>query len=149
MKTIQHASGPSGSAKEEYRTLYAASRRQGSFSGTEFPLFERGLPFTKTRPGVFIACVALVALLAVNCAPVMAQVIYGAIVGTVTDATGATVGGATIKVISVNTNDVRTATTGASGTYSVPNIPLDNIEWKYSRRALNSSFPAAWKSRLT
>src|SRR5436309_571915 len=52
-----------------------------------------------------------------------AQVIYGTIVGTVVDGSGAPVPGATIRVVSLGTNNVRTTFSGPAGSYSVPNLP--------------------------
>ena len=49
--------------------------------------------------------------------PMMAQSFYGGIAGTVTDATGAIVPGATVTVTNLGTNEVRTAQSGASGEY--------------------------------
>ena len=61
-------------------------------------------------------------LIAVLCVPVNAQVIYGTIVGTVTDASGAAIPGATVKITSLGTNEIRTASTSGSGTYSFANL---------------------------
>ncbi len=69
------------------------------------------------------ALFALAATVILASAPATAQVIFGSIVGTVTDPTEATVPGATVTVTSQGTNDVRTTVTGPAGTYSVPNLP--------------------------
>jgi hypothetical protein len=81
--------------------------------------------FINTRAGMFITvlCLALTALFVIMCVPARAQVIYGNIVGTVTDASGATVAGATVKIKSLATNEVREVSTSAAGTYSVTNLP--------------------------
>jgi len=52
-----------------------------------------------------------------------AQVIFGTVVGTVVDSSAAPVPGATVRVISLATNEVRTTVSGGAGTYSVPNLP--------------------------
>jgi hypothetical protein len=65
----------------------------------------------------------VLALLVGSLAPTVAQVIFGTVVGTVVDTSSAAVPGATIRVISVNTNEVRTTISGSGGTYSVPNLP--------------------------
>src|SRR5579863_7891119 len=52
----------------------------------------------------------------------------GSIAGTITDASGATVPGATITAKNQATTSVRTATTDTSGTYSIPNLPVGNYE---------------------
>jgi hypothetical protein len=50
-----------------------------------------------------------------------AQVIFGTLLGTMTDPSGAPSPGATIRVISSSTDEDCTAISG-SGTYSVPNL---------------------------
>ncbi len=86
---------------------------------------ERGSRLLTARglTALAVASVMVVALTAIICAPVRAQVIYGAIVGTVTDASGGAVPGADVKVTSLGTNEVRTGSTSAAGTYSFPNLP--------------------------
>jgi len=56
------------------------------------------------------------------CANAAAQVRFGSIVGTVADASGATVSGATVKLINRDTNQTRTIQTSSAGTYSFPNL---------------------------
>src|SRR5258707_6618299 len=69
-----------------------------------------------------VIAVALVAtLLTGRTAP--AQGTTGSITGTVTDASGAAVPGATVTVTQTSTNDVHTATTSDSGFYTVPQLP--------------------------
>src|SRR5262245_30624195 len=51
-----------------------------------------------------------------------AQATFGTITGSVTDSTGAVVPGAAIEVTNEGTNATRTITSGASGTYEVPNL---------------------------
>ena len=50
------------------------------------------------------------------------QATFGTITGTVTDPTGATVPNTEVQVTNEGTNLTRTATTGESGTYEVPNL---------------------------
>ena len=52
-----------------------------------------------------------------------AQNLYGALVGNVTDTTGAALPGATVTATNTGTNLTREVVTNASGGYSVPNIP--------------------------
>ena len=52
-----------------------------------------------------------------------AQALYGSIVGTVTDATGAAVPGATVTVVQTQTSQTRTATTNGAGAYNFPTLP--------------------------
>jgi hypothetical protein len=73
------------------------------------------------RKGLF--CFVLVALLAMS-APVFAQKITGDITGTVSDASGAVIAGATVTVVNKSTNLTRTTTTGENGFYRIPELPV-------------------------
>ena len=52
------------------------------------------------------------------------QTFRGTILGTVTDPSGAVVGGATVKVRNVGTGQERSTTTSADGSYAVPELPI-------------------------
>ena len=54
--------------------------------------------------------------------PASAQVLYGSIVGTLTDETGAVVPKATVTVTNTSTGLSRQATTDETGYYSIPNL---------------------------
>src|SRR5215510_3373197 len=69
----------------------------------------------------FIALL-LVEALVLSCLGV-AQAPTATLVGRVTDASHAPVPGAKIQVRNVNTNEIRTAQTGAEGEYTVSNLP--------------------------
>src|SRR5712664_2611208 len=51
-----------------------------------------------------------------------AQVLYGSLVGTVTDASGLAVPGATVTIVQAETNQSREATTNAAGAYTFSNL---------------------------
>jgi hypothetical protein len=51
-----------------------------------------------------------------------AQVLYGSVVGTVTDQTGAVVPKASVTITNVATSQAKEATTDAAGYYSIPNV---------------------------
>jgi len=55
--------------------------------------------------------------------PASAQVLYGSIVGTLTDQTGAGVPKATVTVTNKSTGLKKEATTDDAGYYSIPNLP--------------------------
>lgn len=55
--------------------------------------------------------------------PASAQALYGGLVGNVTDETGLSVPGATVKITHAETSQTREATTNETGGYSFPNIP--------------------------
>jgi Carboxypeptidase regulatory-like domain len=66
--------------------------------------------------------VNLLCLLLLATATLRAQQTSGSAVGTVTDNTGAVVGGATVTLTDVDTGDHRTATTNSSGDYQFVNL---------------------------
>jgi len=76
---------------------------------------------SRTRLALSLVAAALViaALLPV---PARAQVLYGSIVGNVTDTTKAAVPGATVTIIHKETNLAREATTTADGAYRFVNV---------------------------
>ena len=57
-------------------------------------------------------------------ATLVAQTFRGTILGTVTDASGALVAGATVKARNVGTGQERTTTTSADGSYAIPELPI-------------------------
>jgi hypothetical protein len=54
--------------------------------------------------------------------PAQAQVLFGTIVGDVTDATGAAVAGATVRVTELRTGDSRTAQSNEAGVYTISTV---------------------------
>jgi hypothetical protein len=54
--------------------------------------------------------------------PASAQLLYGSVVGVVKDSQGAFVPGATVTITNKDTGLTRDTTTGAEGTYSLPNV---------------------------
>ena len=73
-------------------------------------------------PGLFCLC----AVIAVT--PLRAQFEYGAILGTVRDASGAVVSGAMVTVLGLNTNVQVSALTNDQGNYSFPDLRSGNYE---------------------
>jgi outer membrane receptor protein involved in Fe transport len=63
-------------------------------------------------------------------APVRAQVLYGSVVGTVEDSTGAVVQGASVVLTSSESGQNRAATTNESGLYSITNVLAGNYQLK-------------------
>ena len=59
---------------------------------------------------------------------VHAQTAYGSAVGTITDNSGATVGGATVTLTNVDTADTRSATTNSAGDYEFVNLVPGNYK---------------------
>ncbi len=71
---------------------------------------------------VAVVFMAAVTALAILCFPSAAQVIFGTVVGTVTDQSGAVVPGVNVKITSLATNETRSIPTSAAGTYSFPSL---------------------------
>jgi outer membrane receptor protein involved in Fe transport len=71
--------------------------------------------------GTFAAVMAVIAL-AVLATSARAQVLYGSIVGTVTDSADLAVPGATITITHVETNQSRDTTSNETGGYTFPNV---------------------------
>ena len=57
-----------------------------------------------------------------------AQTLYGSVVGTVTDNTGAAVPGANVVITDVHTNDARTVTSDNGGVYTISTVPPGNYQ---------------------
>ncbi len=78
------------------------------------------------------AIAAVIALLGAN--PAAAQVLYGSIVGNVTDANGGVIPGATVTAVAQGTGLSRTATTDDSGTYQFVNLPPGTYTLKVAKQ---------------
>src|SRR5690242_7564777 len=70
-----------------------------------------------------LAIAALVAI-AVTVSPAAAQTLFGSVVGNVTDVSGAAIPGATVTVVSAQTNDTRTTETNDRGEYTVATMTV-------------------------
>lgn len=77
----------------------------------------------RLRSALVLTLFACASLLLV--VPAQAQSVYGSIFGTVTDASGAAIPGATITVKDESKGTIVTATSNASGDYSVPHLIPD------------------------
>src|SRR5712664_1514656 len=67
----------------------------------------------------FFTCLSLMLI----CHDARAQVLYGSIVGTVTDSSGSVVPGAIVNATQTQTNEMRSATTNESGVYTLSTVP--------------------------
>jgi hypothetical protein len=74
----------------------------------------------------------------VCCQPAYAQQSYGTIVGTVTDSSGADLGGAKVTATNTGTNIAKTVTTGSSGTYSFNSLNPGSYSVSVSHSGFNS-----------
>src|ERR1700688_45467 len=75
--------------------------------------------------------------------PIGAQTITGTISGDVTDASGAVVAGATVTVVSLGTNQERSATTNSSGNFDVPNLAIGKYKVTAAAAGFKTSVEAA------
>ena len=76
-----------------------------------------------SRVIAILACVTVsLGILGYGARPASAQVLYGSIVGTLTDQTGAVIPKATVTVTNSSTGLSRQATTDTAGYYSIPNL---------------------------
>ena len=74
-----------------------------------------------------------------------AQVLYGSIVGTVQDATGAVVPNANVSAINTGTGQTHTGSTGSGGVYSLPNL----IEGSYDLTVTATGFRSLTRKGVT
>src|SRR5579872_3959141 len=86
-------------------------------------------------------CLYLIAPLCLMIAAAMslkAQAVYGNLIGTVTDPSGAVVAGAKVTARSVNQNISTTATTNDSGNYTMAQLPPGQYEITEEKAGFNS-----------
>ena len=76
---------------------------------------------TTVSSRLLFPCAVLFAA-SVAVAPVHAQILYGSIVGTVTDAQGAHVPGATVTIVNKDTNLTRDTVSDSEGNYNLTNV---------------------------
>jgi len=80
------------------------------------------------QAGSWIAWVMLVTVSILLASPLHAQTTYGSILGTVTDASGAAVPGATVTVSNLGTSEARKVQSDATGNFSVVNLQPANYK---------------------
>jgi hypothetical protein len=68
-----------------------------------------------------------------------AQVLYGSMVGTVTDESGAVVSGATVKITNVGTGETRETATNDAGTFSFADLPSSTYDVAVSKTGFKTS----------
>ena len=105
-----------------------------------------------------LACVAVsLGIIGSGARPASAQVLYGSIVGTLTDQTGAVVPKATVTVTNTSTGLSRQATTDTAGYYSIPNLLEGTYDLAitasgfktYTQRGVNVPINAATRIDVT
>jgi len=91
------------------------------------------VPFGKSRFSWWVAVVFTLLLTVFSSQSVRAQVLFGSMVGNVTDASGAAIPGAAVKITETSTNNVFTATTSEGGNYTVANLPGGTYQVEITR----------------
>ena len=83
---------------------------------------QEGRHITNRRRFPRFGVLALICLFALSGPVADGQVIFGSIVGSVVDQTNASVPNAVVKITLTSTNDVRTAPTDGTGTYTIASV---------------------------
>ena len=85
---------------------------------------------SRRREGIalLLSVATVVAVLMAVQLPAYAQVRFGAVVGSVTDSSGAAVPGSAVTLTNLGTNEKRTTQTDESGNYSFPNVSAGQYE---------------------
>src|SRR5581483_2478660 len=107
------------------------------------PFFRSGMPVVRSLSS-FIIFLSILGLFVLPF-PVNAQAVFGSIVGTVTDSTGAVIPNATVTVTDVNKGISQTATTNGTGGYTVTRLIPD----AYIVKAEASGFTLAQSPQVT
>src|SRR5262245_7123960 len=66
---------------------------------------------------VLLCCATAVFIFSIRSGPLRAQAVKGSLLGTITDASGAVIPGASVTITEVNTNLTRSTVTNESGNY--------------------------------
>jgi hypothetical protein len=86
---------------------------------------------------IFLLCLSLIVIL--TCAPAPAQTVDTAIIGTITDSSGAAIPGATVVVSSSATGIKKQAVTGSGGEYTINYLTPGNFDVTVSANGFRSA----------
>src|SRR5437879_9521940 len=89
------------------------------------------------RSAVTPLLLLLLVALSFSPAPCLAQVLYGSLVGNVTDESQGAVSGADVTITNKETNLTRITLANEAGTYSFPNIPSGTYSVKVAKPGFN------------
>jgi hypothetical protein len=81
---------------------------------------------------------AIISCVALSIQPTMAQVLFGSMVGNVTDPTGAAVPGAVIKITEMQTNTSRAVVTNDAGAYTISTVPAGNYQVEVTKQGFRA-----------
>jgi hypothetical protein len=87
---------------------------------------------------LFVTCSMIVGLMLLTFTHARAQTLYGNVVGTVTDQSGAAVPGATVNAANGLTNQTRTALTDAKGGYTITTVPQGTYRVSVSKQGFEA-----------
>ena len=96
------------------------------------------------RVRALVTASALLVLIGLTAAPLHAQILYGSIVGSVKDAQGATVPGATVTIVNKETNLTRDAVSNADGSFTLNNV----IAGPYDLKVVLTGFREAVRTNV-
>ena len=85
----------------------------------------------------FVSLLFVGVLMALMPSTASAQVLYGTLVGNVTDSTGAVIIGATVVATDTGTNISKTTTTDGSGTFRISDLSAGTYKVSISAKAFN------------
>src|SRR5208337_2922426 len=77
---------------------------------------------------ILLVAFAMLSFIAINAGVAHGQAISGNLTGTVTDASGAALNGASVEAVNLDTNQKVTSTTRGSGEYLFTNLPVGNYK---------------------
>ena len=84
------------------------------------------------------ACAFFICLLIFMSHQAKAQTLYGSVVGTVTDNTGAAVPDANVVITNTQTNDARTVASDNGGVYTISTVPAGNYQATITKQGFQS-----------
>src|SRR5215813_4965266 len=118
--------------------MLCKERRHAGWMPRRIWFMERKAASTWIRQAtlVFIACVAALFL---SAAPLHAQVDTGSILGTITDASGAPISGASVTLTNEGTSAALTTTTGSDGAYKFTPVRIGSYSVKTSYQGFQTT----------
>jgi len=99
---------------------------------------------SKAKRSPFLTLAAWLLLLPLLNQPAHSQILYGSLVGSVTDPSSAGIAGSAVRITQVETNESREGLTNEAGVYSFPAIPAGT----YTVEIRKSGFQAATRTQV-
>lgn len=97
------------------------------------------MSLTKIVAHMLVRVASVTLLLGIAALPALAQTNRADIVGTITDSNAAVLPGATVTITKLDTNAVRTVTTGDSGEYTAPSLEIGIYKITVSKQGYQTS----------